>query len=66
MPRQPRLDIPGLLHHVMARGIEGRDIFRLNRERDESAGAVVALISRGHEAYESADERILDSDEFVD
>lgn len=35
MPRQPRLDIPGLLHHVMARGIEGREIFSLNKERDE-------------------------------
>ncbi|GFO61971.1 transposase [Geomonas silvestris] len=35
MPRQPRLDVPGLLHHVMARGIEGREIFRLNKERDE-------------------------------
>lgn len=35
MPRQARLDVPGLLHHVMARGIEGREIFRLNKERDE-------------------------------
>lgn len=34
MPRQARLDVPGLIHHVMARGIEGREIFRLNKERD--------------------------------
>lgn len=27
MPRQARVDIPGLLHHVMARGIERRVIF---------------------------------------
>jgi len=27
MPRQPRLDIPYVLHHVIARGIERRDIF---------------------------------------
>jgi putative transposase len=27
MPRQPRLDAPGLLQHVMARGIERRKIF---------------------------------------
>jgi putative transposase len=33
MPRQARLDIPGLIHHVMARGIEGREIFRSNKER---------------------------------
>ncbi|MBI4248447.1 MAG: transposase, partial [Elusimicrobia bacterium] len=28
MPRQPRLDAPGLLQHVLARGIERRAIFR--------------------------------------
>ncbi|KIH78137.1 REP element-mobilizing transposase RayT [Geoalkalibacter ferrihydriticus] len=28
MPRQPRIHAPGLFHHVMARGIEGRNIFR--------------------------------------
>lgn len=27
MPRKPRLDCPGLLHHVIARGIERRPIF---------------------------------------
>ena len=34
MPRQPRLDIPGLVHHVMARGIEGRDLFRDDNDRE--------------------------------
>lgn len=34
MPRQPRLDIPGLVHHVMARGIERTDIFRDDRGRE--------------------------------
>jgi len=33
MPRQPRLDAPGLLHHVMARGIEGREIFKDDQDR---------------------------------
>ena len=33
MPRQARLDIPGLIHHVMARGIEGRDIFLDDEDR---------------------------------
>jgi putative transposase len=33
MPRQPRLDLPGLVHHVMARGIEGGDIFRCDEDR---------------------------------
>ena len=27
MPRQARIDIPGHLYHVIARGIEGRKIF---------------------------------------
>ena len=27
MPRQPRLDTPGALHHVMGRGIDGLKIF---------------------------------------
>jgi len=35
MPRQPRLDIPGLVHHVMARGIEGGDIFRCGEDRQD-------------------------------
>ena len=28
MPRQPRLNLPGVFYHVMARGIERRTIFR--------------------------------------
>jgi len=35
MPRRARLDFPGLLHHVMARGIEGAVIFRDNEDREE-------------------------------
>jgi putative transposase len=33
MPRQARLDLPGLVHHVMARGIEGGDVFRCDEDR---------------------------------
>ena len=33
MPRQPRLDAPGLLQHVMARGIERRKLFRDDKAR---------------------------------
>ena len=33
MPRQPRFDIPGLLQHVIVRGIERRNIFRTNTDR---------------------------------
>ena len=35
MPRQARLDAPGTLHHVMARGIEGTNIFRTDKDRND-------------------------------
>ena len=35
MPRQPRLDAPGALHHIMGRGIERTNIFRIDRDRDD-------------------------------
>jgi putative transposase len=33
MPRKPRLDAEGTLHHVMVRGIEGSAIFRDDKDR---------------------------------
>jgi putative transposase len=33
MPRKARLDVPGTLHHVMVRGIEGNKIFRDEEDR---------------------------------
>ena len=35
MPRIARLDTPGLLHHVMIRGIERRKIFRGNKDHED-------------------------------
>jgi REP element-mobilizing transposase RayT len=35
MPRGPRLDVSGSLHHVMVRGLERRVIFRDDRDRRE-------------------------------
>ncbi len=35
MPRGPRLDAPGVLHHVMVRGIERRRIFESDRDRED-------------------------------
>ena len=35
MPRLARLDAPGVLHHIMIRGIERRKIFRSNKDRDD-------------------------------
>ena len=34
MPRTARLDTPGLLHHIMIRGIERRKIFNDDKDRE--------------------------------
>jgi putative transposase len=34
MPRISRLDAPGVIHHIIIRGIERRNIFRDDRDRD--------------------------------
>jgi len=34
MPRQARIDAPGALHHIIFRGIERRNLFRDNADRD--------------------------------
>lgn len=34
MPRQPRLHVPGLIYHIMGRGIEGCAIFRDDDDRE--------------------------------
>jgi hypothetical protein len=35
MPRQGRIDFPGLLHSVLVRGIENRSIFFDEMDREE-------------------------------
>ncbi len=35
MPRLARLDAPGVLHHVIIRGIERRKIFRNEKDRED-------------------------------
>ncbi len=42
MPRQARLDAPGTLHHVMARGIEATNIFRTDRDREDFLNRLAA------------------------
>lgn len=43
MPRLARLDAPGVLHHVMARGIERRKIFLDDVDRDDFVRRLAAL-----------------------
>ena len=35
MPRQARLEAPGVLHHVIIRGIERRNLFKADDDRDD-------------------------------
>ncbi|MBI5016567.1 MAG: transposase [Deltaproteobacteria bacterium] len=47
MPRSARLDVLGVVHHVMARGIEGRPIFRDDRDREESLRRLAEVVVSG-------------------
>jgi len=43
MPRKPRLDAPGTLHHIIGRGIEKVEIFRSNFDRDNFLSRIAEL-----------------------
>ena len=45
MPRQARLDAPGVLHHIMIHGIERRKIFINNRDREDMLERLAKLLS---------------------
>jgi len=47
MPRQPRLDAPNTLHHVMVRGIERTAIFREDRDRADFVARLDTLAEAG-------------------
>jgi putative transposase len=44
MPRSTRIDAPGVLHHVIGRGIEKRPIFRDDADRDDFLTRLAALV----------------------
>jgi putative transposase len=47
MPRGPRLDAPGTLHHVMVRGIEGRNLFEMDRDRQDFVDRLAEVVLDG-------------------
>ncbi len=47
MPRGPRLDAPGALHHVMARGIEKTLLFRTDEDRRDFVHRLAAQVEAG-------------------
>ncbi len=50
MPRGPRLDAPGVVHHVRARGIERRKIFRSDDDREDFLRRL-EIATRGDKAF---------------
>jgi REP element-mobilizing transposase RayT len=44
MPRLARLDAPGVLHHIMIRGIERRNIFRVKKDREDFLDRLSSLL----------------------
>ncbi len=46
MPRQPRLYIPHVLHHVIVRGIERRDIFADDTDRERFVARLSSLLTK--------------------
>jgi len=45
MPRHARIDIPGLLHHVIVRGIEKRPVFLDDQDREEFISRFTRLLA---------------------
>ncbi|MDY6974484.1 MAG: transposase [Thermodesulfobacteriota bacterium] len=44
MPRLARLDAPGVIHHAVIRGIDRKEIFRDNRDRDDMMDRLANLV----------------------
>ena len=47
MPRLARLDAPGVLHHVIGRGIESNSIFLNNKDRNDFINRLSQLVEEG-------------------
>jgi putative transposase len=48
MPRQPRLDAPGALHHIIGRGIERTQIFLDDTDRNDFVARLASLCREGY------------------
>ncbi len=52
MPRQSRINIPGSLHHIMARGINGQDIFHDKKDFERFLERLeILLLKSDHICY---------------
>lgn len=50
MPRQSRINLPGTLHHVMARGVQGQNIFLDRKDFDHFLHRLGELIAKSENA----------------
>ena len=46
MPRRPRLDTEGALHHVMVRELERRKIFQTEKDREDIIQRLAEIIPK--------------------
>ncbi len=53
MIRQDRIDMPGALHHIICRGIEQRQIFFEDADRDRFVGRIDTLCGIGSDQENS-------------
>ena len=61
MPRGPRLDAPGALHHVIARGIDRSTIFRDDGDRTRRTGGRLKLLGCRRLVHVFTDRRAADA-----
>jgi len=52
MPRLACLDAPGVLHHIMIRGIEPNEIYSKSRQKDELPRSKLRGIKNGYPILE--------------
>ena len=45
MPRKARIDAPGALHHIIARGIDRQSIFEDDTDRNDFLKRVATILS---------------------
>ncbi len=50
MPRKSRIDAPGALHHIVARGIERKKIFQDDADRDNFLSRLGDILTESHTA----------------
>ena len=65
MPRQPRFDKPGALHHVIGMGIEGIEIFGSKKDCEKRMGYSGANVAQFISITTSGVNRLAASDAWI-